>query len=281
MRVHAASANVEYTGGISLTEIVQQLNQQLGLSSTVENWTFYTTGTADIWCTSFQMEYPSGSGKYYEMLKYVSMGYEDSEAYAIYQNDMESFRQQESSGYFPINATSQKIPIKTVDLGEVYYNIQTPFPVEGNSRMIISYKGSVDWTNFLDCIGVGVSVSMQCRGTTYTVNFVAPSAEPSTPGGTTDTTDGNGSSDGTSQGGQTSGGNENTGGGTTGGGQSAGSSSGTVIQARMYDHTKSSAEQPDAIVPGRTSMSTETLLSLTASTEGVPTIKESGAAAGH
>lgn len=283
MSVCAASANVEYTGGISLTEIVQQLNQQLGLSSTVENWTFYTTGTAEVHCSSFLMDHTNSEGKTttYNMMNYIGMASQATDAYQLYLKYMEDFRQKESSGYFPINTNKQDIPLRTVDMGNVYYNIQTPFPVEGTSHTVISYYGSVSWNDFLNCIGVGVSVSMQCRGTTYTVDFVAPSAGSSGQTGADGTQGGGGGATDIAQSGSGSSGTGTQTGGSLGGGTQSGSagsggSAGTVIQAQMYDHTKSSAEQPNAIVPGRTSISSDALLQLTASTESVPTIKTSG-----
>lgn len=47
------------------------------------------------------------------------------------------------------------------------------------------------------------------------------------------------------------------------------------FQVKVYDAKKDSQSQQDAVVPGRSSLSAESLLRLTASTSGVPTIQES------
>lgn len=157
MDVYAASASIAYTGGIGLTDIVQQLNSQLGIDSMVENWSFYTTGEATIQCHNFMMQYIDGTD--YNMMNYIGLYPESTDAYRIYAGYMEDFRRQESTGYFPISGKSQSIPTRTVDLGDVYYNIQTPFPVEGTSHTVITYSGTVTWTNFLDSIGPGCKLS--------------------------------------------------------------------------------------------------------------------------
>lgn len=311
MNVYAASASIEYTGGIGLTDIVQQLNQQLGIDSMVENWTFYTTGNATIKCHSFMMQYVDGNN--YNMMNYIGLYPESTDAYQIYSGYMEDFRRQESTGYFPINGNKQSIPTRTVDMGDVYYNIQTPFPVEGTSHTVITYSGSVEWTGFLDCIGAGVSVSMQCRGINYTVDFIASTSgntstdhnsgtdtnipEDNNSGGNNTGEDNNASGESnigensTPSSGGTTGGNsivgDNTGGSSgsvQGENNSGGSSSdpnqnssngqsGNSYQAKMYDSKKSPQEQPNAIVPGRSSLNSESLLRLTASTASVPTIE--------
>lgn len=325
MNVYAASASIEYTGGIGLTDIVQQLNQQLGIDSMVENWTFYTTGNAELDCAAFLMDYTDASGKTttYNMMNYMNMGSKDSDAYRTYENYMNGFAAQESTGYFPINTNRKDVDLKTVDMGDVYYNIQTPMRVEGTSHTVIKYYGEVRWTSFLDCIGVGVSVNMQCRGIIYTVNFVTsadgnsstdhesdentntPEADHSSGntseendiGGNRDTSGeekpnassgssnaGNGSNNvlgeskpeeiSNTQGTQSTGGNNSTGSNDSSRENNGNGQSGISYQAKMYDSSKSPQEQPDAIVPGRSSMNSDTLLHLTASTESVPTIQK-------
>ncbi|MCD8097832.1 MAG: hypothetical protein LUE31_07345, partial [Lachnospiraceae bacterium] len=146
----ASSIAITYTSGMSVNSVISALNNQFGLSSSSTDWTWYTTTTASLTCTSFLMEYEDTTTDLASYLtdEYVSQ-YGNTDAYWYYSSYMDYYAQQESiSGYYPLKGGSETIPSTTVDLGEVYYSMVTPKAFEGYSHTVITYTGTRSWSGF-------------------------------------------------------------------------------------------------------------------------------------
>ena len=244
--VQAASATIEYTSGMGLKAIVEQLNEKLNLNSDAGDWTFYTTGAAELECTAFWMDRTDDSGNVttYNMMNYMHLGSKDSDAYRVYQNYMEEFQKEESSGYFPINKSSYTIKSKQVDKGDVYYSLQTPVAFEGTSHTVIRYYGHVTYTSFLDQVAPGATFDMQYKGVNHKVSFVEKSITESTPAVPEDDS------------------SQETQGGTQGGSQDTsdeGVKAPEKVEIKVHDSV-SNTTQENTVVPGRTQYSSDLVL---------------------
>lgn len=253
---NAANITIEYSQ--NLDHIISQLNSKLGIQSTADNWTFYANAKAELTCTSFIMYY---NGKPMQMLSMLKPKYEGTDAYNIYNQYMADFTNQESGWkYCPVRGSRADIPEKTVDMGEVSYNIMTPMQFNGSSHTIVKYAGTLRYSSFLDSISIGAVVNMQCNGATHSVRFVEKdeSAAPPTGGentaapGTSNQPSGNSSSSGNYK-------------------PSTGNNLGAGTKIEIFDSAVNdpleSQGNPATIIPGRTQISSEQILESTLNPE--------------
>lgn len=253
--LNAANITIEYSQ--NLDHIISQLNNKLGIQSTADNWTFYAEARAELTCTSFIMYY---NGKPMQMLSMLKPKYEGTDAYNIYNQYMADFTSQESGWkYCPVRGSRADIPEKTVDMGEVSYNIMTPMQFNGSSHTIVKYAGTLRYSSFLDSISAGAVVNMQCNGTTHSVRFVEKdesAAAPSVGGESTSAPESSNS-------------NQPSGNGSSAGSYkpSAGSNLGSGTKIEIFDSAVNdpleSQGNPGTIIPGRTQISSEQILEST------------------